>query len=647
MRKYLYLICFLFAGYGANAAAGDTTWVQANMDTLSWYGNYDKTVTFPTGGSYRNVYMIFTLGKYVCPGSPTYCGDWDYTVTNFLMTPGGDSLELSRLITPYANAGAPRTPWAWKQRYVYDVTDYASKLQGTATIRINYSGYSGGFTGDIRFAFVEGMPDRPVTGINRIYRGSYGYGGATSINTMFPVVNLTAPAGSESAELKFNITGHGSDDSGCCEFYSKNYTVALNNNPIATKAIWRDNCGVNDLYPQSGTWVYDRANWCPGSRVDPIYHKLPGISAGDPFNVRVIFDSFISHGGGLGSYSTEAHVIYHGAFNKMRDASVEDIIAPTTDENHFRANPICSTPTITVKNRGGSIVNLLTFEYGVEGGTMQTHTWSGSLNPLDMADVVLPDMAELHTLAGDTAARNFIVRIKTVNGADDADSSNNYMRSRFRPSPKWDSVFRIQFKTNTATYAGFSESSWKIYNASNTVVKQRTNLAGNTLYLDTVTLAPGCYRFEINDLGCDGLNWWAGVKSGYCLVKKLANNNNLPMNGYTTSGTYGHDFGCSFTQYFYTGIPPVTAVTDLEEMQVSMDVFPNPASNLVNVEFAGMRQVSGTVSIIDIMGRVVRAAACNDAHVEIATTDLSSGVYTLLFAGKDGMKLQSRLVIVK
>jgi hypothetical protein len=47
------------------------------------------------------------------------------------------------------------------------------------------------------------------------------------------------------------------------------------------------------------------------------------------------------------------------------------------------------------------------------------------------------------------------------------------------------------------------------------------------------------------------------------------------------------------------------------------------------------------------MGRVVRAAACNDAHVEIATTDLSSGVYTVLFAGKDGKKLQSRLVIVK
>jgi len=41
------------------------------------------------------------------------------------MTPGGDTLDLGRLITPYANAGAPRTPWTWQQHYVYDITDYA------------------------------------------------------------------------------------------------------------------------------------------------------------------------------------------------------------------------------------------------------------------------------------------------------------------------------------------------------------------------------------------------------------------------------------------------------------------------------------------------------------------------------------------
>ncbi len=647
MRKVLLAFCLFLAGYNAHAATGDTTWVQANMDTLSWNGNYDASVTFPSGGSYRNIYMIFTLGKYVCPGSPTYCGDWDYTVLNYLMTPGGDSLELGRLITPYANAGAPRTSWAWKQRYVYDVTDYASKLQGNATMRITYSGYSGGFTGNIRFAFVEGTPDRTVTGIQRLWHGSYGYGGATSINTRFPAKTVTAPAGTASADLKFLVTGHGSDDSGCCEFYSKNYTVTLNSGAVATKAIWRDNCGINELYPQSGTWIYDRANWCPGAIVNSNFHALPGISADSTYTVGLVFDSFISHGGGLGSYTTEGHLICYGPYNKVRDASIEDIISPTNNENHFRENPICSTPTITVKNRGAGVVNILTFEYGVAGGTMQTHTWSGTLNSMQVADVVLPDLADLHTIAGDTAKRNFVVRIKTVNGAADADSTNNFMSSTFLPSPKWDSVFRIQFKTNVATFGGYSESSWKIYDQSNTVVKQRTNLNGNTLYLDTVKLTPGCYKFEINDLGCDGLNWWASVTGGYCLVKKATSNANLPMSGYVTSGTYGHDFGCNYTQYFYTGIPPVAAVTDITGQPLTIEVFPNPASNMVNIDLSGIANVNGTLNIIDIMGRVVKSAACTATHQELQTADLASGVYTVLFVGADGNKLQARLMIVK
>src|SRR3954463_15438055 len=112
-NKIFYLIaislCFNLA---AKAAPGDTTWVQANIAKLQGYGNYDSMVLFPPAGkTYRSIYMIFTLGKYMCPGydpnnaaGTGWCGDWDYTVQNYLMTPGGQTFELGRLITPYANA---------------------------------------------------------------------------------------------------------------------------------------------------------------------------------------------------------------------------------------------------------------------------------------------------------------------------------------------------------------------------------------------------------------------------------------------------------------------------------------------------------------------------------------------------------------
>jgi len=232
----------LFAGaFQAIAAPGDTTWVQANnrrLDNGNGYGSYDTLVHFPSGtATYRKIFMVFTLGEYACPAGTQYCHQWDYTVTNFLMNPAGDTLELSRLITPYANTGVPRFPSTWSKDYVFDVTDYASLLKGSlSSIRIFYSGYSAGFSANIRFAFVEGVPERSVVGLTKLWEGSYQYGNAGDpIDNHITSKARTAPAGTQAAEMKFTITGHGSDNLGCCEFASHNYSVKVNNAVTETR----------------------------------------------------------------------------------------------------------------------------------------------------------------------------------------------------------------------------------------------------------------------------------------------------------------------------------------------------------------------------------------------------------------------------
>ena len=51
--------------------------------------------------------------------------------------------------------------------------------------------------------------------------------------------------------------GHGYDDG------------SVDNNP-SNKNTWRvwTECAGNPVYPQGGTWVYDRAGWCPGQASD-------------------------------------------------------------------------------------------------------------------------------------------------------------------------------------------------------------------------------------------------------------------------------------------------------------------------------------------------------------------------------------------
>ena len=194
-------------------------------------------VKFPNDSlTYRKIYEIFTLGEYNCPTGSTYCHQWDYTVTNYLIT-SADTFELSRFITPFANTGTPRFPSTWKQVYIFDVTDFYPYLVDSAKVRILYSGYSGGFTANVKFAFIEGTPEKNVEGIDPLWSGTYTYG-----NPSDPIANhiaqryRTVPVNTQTSALKFTVTGHGSDNTTqCCEFSSHSYYVYLDSGIIASE----------------------------------------------------------------------------------------------------------------------------------------------------------------------------------------------------------------------------------------------------------------------------------------------------------------------------------------------------------------------------------------------------------------------------
>ena len=222
------------------------------------------------------------------------------------------------------------------------------------------------------------------------------------------------------------------------------------------------------------------------------------------------------------------------------------------------------------------------------------------------------------------------------------------MKSEFVPSVKWDSLFRIVFRTNAAAIGGVSESSWRIYDQSDFVVKSRIDLQVNKLYTDTISLTPGCYRLVVTDQGCDGLNWWASVGGGYMFVKKYGAEAFLPMSGYVTSGTYGHDFGCQFIQSFYVGTPPPpSAVTEVAHTASSIELYPNPATDNVFVNLNGLTRVNGVMHIVDAMGRSVATRNATAAQTELSTAGLPTGAYMVVFSGNDGSKLQSKLLIAR
>lgn len=534
------------------AAPGDTTWVQAQNDVqMPNYGDYNQTVTFPDGSvSYRKIIMVFTLGKYQCPAGSQYCGDWDYTVQNFVTNSNNETFELGRLITPYAGTTWPRTPMTWKERYYFDVTDFYTVLKNSATIRTFYQGYSGGFTANVKFAFIEGTPPRNVTGIQRLWNGAFAYGSTSDpIESHLPEVSVTAPANTQSAEVKYTVTGHGSDNAGCSEFCSKFYKFLQNNVALEQKTIWRDNCGSNHIYPQSGTWVYNRANWCPGDLILPTTHKLNNMTAGTTSTVNIDYQTYTSSGSGGGSspvYIMETALVFYGAYNYNLDASIESIISPNDYEGYYRLNPVCGGPVIKVKNTGATTITSITFEYGVTGaGTPQTYTATTSI-PLGVEkEITLDPLTALMTVTGTTNIFN--VKITGLNGTTDDYAMNNEMSASFESAAVWPSNFKVGFKPNNSLSAGHSETKWRIVDLAGNIIKQRLNTSPNIVYWDTLNLPEGCYKFIVEDGGCNGLYWWANSSAGTGALQV----NSIPANALVPiRGLFGGDFGCGFTQSF-------------------------------------------------------------------------------------------------
>ena len=641
MKSLFTFFVALLVAAQLQAAPGDTTWVQAHSNVqLNYYNNFDTLIKFPDGTTkYRKIIMVFTLGKYVCPGTPTYCSDWDYTVQNYLMNKNGDTLELGRLITPYGKGS--RMPASWTQKYYFDVTDYAPALKDSNLIRILYSGYSGGFTADIKFAMIEGTPERTVTGLKTLWKGSYAFGSATDpIDNHLQAISMTAPTGTQSATYRFNVTGHGSDPNGCSEFCPKYYNVLKNGSVVTTKTIWRDNCGTNELYPQSGTWVYERGNWCPGALVYTNFHPIPSVTAGSNFNLSMQFEPYTSTGGA--SYTVFGTLVYYAGINKTLDASVEDIIAPTDYDGYFRENVRVGHPTIKIRNTGSSSISSVQFSYGVTGQPLTNWTWTGVLPALTDTILDFPFAQSFLDASGTNVP--FEVNILKVNGSVDNDATNNKMTSVFNPIAAWPSTFTVILKTNSSMNGAVSETEWKLTNESGTVVAQRINNAPTTSYYDTLNLPTGVYKLSVTDAGCDGLSWWANTAGGTGSMSiKPTLFTSLALRGY-----FAGDFGCGFDQYFKVGNP--TAIHDVNHfVDFSMNVYPNPAQQMVQIAFDGVANVKGTLYITDHMGRIVMSQSVSSTHVSIPTTALQNGLYFVRFQSVDTQvpQLQSKLLIMK
>jgi hypothetical protein len=78
----------------------------------------------------------------------------------------------------------------------------------------------------------------------------------------------------------------------------------------------------------------------------------------------------------------------------------------------------------------------------------------------------------------------------------------------------------------------------------------------------------------------------------------------------------------------------------------AIEVYPNPAQGLINVNLTGFRNVDGVLTIVDALGKTVFSKQCTETVSQLELSRLADGIYTILFNDENG-RVRARLIITR
>lgn len=542
--------------------------------------------------------------------------------------------EIGRFITPY---GIGLDLGVNGFRWVYDVTDYAWLLHDSVDIA---AGNQQELI-DLKFVMIKGEPPADVVSHDFIWGedASYSYAGLSN-NTALPEKSVALQPGAQHHRIKTRITGHGhaSNDGNyphCCEWKDNTHYLYMNGQQVDNWKVFKYNqCALNPVYPQGGTWPGAREGWCPGDIVD--VRETPIVPpAGDSVKIDYGITAVPTNnlGMGNGNYVIAAELFQYNAPNNTTDAELYEVLAPSSDGYYSRFNPVCYDPMIVLRNSGKNPLTSATITYRVSGGPVQTYQWSGNLAFLEKTNVQLPVPDESFWV-GDGSNR-FIATVSNPNGLSDQYADNDTYVSAFRLPDMYQDNFVVQMSTNNRA----NENSWTIKDVNGNVVYSRSNLTNNLVYKDTLNLEPGCYTFELLDLGNDGLKYWADPAQG---------NGSIRFRKYNSQATvkaFQPEFGRSIKYSFVVG-----GYMNIQEPETAkiVEVYPNPSAGEFTLDLIGYNGKYELI-VLNISGEQVfsRRIQAFGNNIEILPlNNLPSGIYFLKMFNAEEV-IVKRLVISK
>ncbi len=517
--------------------------------------------------------------------------------------------ELLSFVTPYGigiDFGKEGKTWT------FDVTDLGPILKGRKRMTIERGGQNQEEL-DIKFLFIRGIPPRPVLNVQQIWPvNSIAFANLLT-NAAFEPRALQLSQDVKAAKIKAAITGHGQEG----EFNPQIHYINVNGGVRELEwQVWKE-CSNNPVYPQGGTWIYDRAGWCPGAPTDVRELDITNIISAQK---DITIDYGINTASGDSRYIISNQLVSYGAPNFKNDAAATRVIKPTAEIENGRFNPICMNPEIEIRNTGEDALKSLVISYGIKGGDVFTYNWTGNLAFLQTARVLLPSFPINEWEKGN----RFRVLVSAPNGKADEYDQNNIVESTFNAvKQRFNSTLIIQMRTNNAP----GETSWELTDVDGKILKSRkSGLAANKSYNDTLYNMNGCYQLRVLDNGDDGLSFWNNSDgAGSIGIRNLG--------GVLT--TFNPDFGREIRYHFTAG--NTISTTDVR-YRPELTVYPNPTTGKFTLEIEGIKE-QGELLVTDISGKQVYRAILSESgelhrEIQVDLGDAVPGMYFVQVRGQ-------------
>lgn len=589
-------------------AVYDTIFNKANQIESYGIANNEPAVT-QTAYGYSNAtsFVYDEDGNEVSSSENTLESTLEITdLEYFRLIPS--SVEIMSFVTPYGiglNLGQDGKMWE------FDVSDFSPILKGTRRVYLTRGGQNQEEM-DIRFLFIKGTPERDILDFRQIWPVSSASYQSLLDQSQYEPRDIPVNAAAKFAKVKSVVTGHGQEG----EFIARNHFINVNSGQKTFNwNVWTE-CATNPIFPQGGTWVFDRAGWCPGAPSDMAeYDVTPYITPGQNLSI----DYGVSSATGDSRYIVSNQFVAYGAYNFGNNAAIEHIIKPSMRTEYDKFNTSCTAPEIRVKNRGANTITSLEIDYWVDASNKETYTWNGNILASEEATVSLPLP---NASFWENATNNtFSAEITGVNGGADEYTANNIYSSVYNPVDIIQAPFVFRYKTNDVGY----EYSYTIKDIDGNIIKQADNLANNELYTDTLDLPSGCYSLEWLDEGDDGLDfwYWAAVGqsrgTGYLRFNKMTGFSLKNFNG-----DYGRNVLYDFT------VQNTTSVSEANSENY-YKIFPNPSSGNFTIYSHSGFNSSDVIIVRDITGKIVSKTPVNSSskNETLNLTNLAKGMYTV------------------